>query len=99
MGRIVHKIRAFALAAGAPGLVLVAFLDSSILSLPEITDLLVIWMVTQHKSRLVLYAASATCGSIAGGLLMYYLGRKGGEGMVRPPVRQPGNHRHTAAVP
>ena len=58
MGRIVHKIRAFALAAGAPGLFLVAFLDSSVLSLPEITDLLVIWMVTHHKARFVLYAAS-----------------------------------------
>src|SRR5437016_5516501 len=83
MGRIVHKIRAFALAAGAPGLFLVAFLDSSVLSLPEITDLLVIWMVTHHKARFVLYAASATAGSIAGCLVMYYLGRKGGDALVR----------------
>src|SRR2546427_4236182 len=87
MGRIVHKIRAFALAAGAPGLFLVAFLDSSVLSLPEITDLLVIWMVTQHKARFVLYAASATAGSIAGCLVMYYLGRKGGDALVRRRLR------------
>ena len=83
MGRFVTKVQALALAFGAPGLLLVAFLDSSILSLPEIADLLVIWMVTKHKSRLVLYAASATAGSIAGCLLLYYLGRKGGEAMVR----------------
>src|SRR2546425_5943144 len=83
MGRIVNRIRALALALGAPGLFLVAFLDSSVLSLPEITDLLVIWMVTHHKARFVLYAASATAGSIAGCLLMYYLGRKGGEALVR----------------
>jgi len=83
MGRFVQRIQALALVLGAPGLLLVAFLDSSIFSLPEIADLLVIWMVTQHKSRLVLYAASATAGSIAGCLLLYYLGRKGGEAMMR----------------
>ena len=83
MGRIVGRVQAFALALGAPGLFLVAFLDSSILSLPEIADLLVIWMVTKHKSRLVLYATSATVGSIGGCLLLHYLGRKGGEAMVR----------------
>ena len=83
MGRIVRWIRALALSLGAPGLFLVAFLDSSILSLPEIADLLVIWMVTKHKTRLVLYATSATAGSIAGCLVLYYLGRKGGEALVR----------------
>jgi membrane protein YqaA with SNARE-associated domain len=83
MGRIVQWIRALAFTLGAPGLFLVAFLDSSILSLPEIADLLVIWMVTHHKGRLVLYTASATAGSIAGCLLLYYLGRKGGHALVR----------------
>ena len=83
MGRIVHRIRAFALALGAPGLFLVAFLDSSVLSLPEITDLLVIWMVTHHKTRFVLYTASATAGSIAGCLMMYFIGRKGGDALMR----------------
>ena len=83
MGRFVNRVQALALALGAPGLFLVAFLDSSILSLPEIADLLVIWMVTQHPARLVLYAMSATAGSIAGCLLLYYLGRKGGHALVR----------------
>ena len=55
-----------AMALGAPGIFLVAFLDSSILSLPEIADLLVIWMVTNNKSRLVLYVVSATLGSLLG---------------------------------
>jgi len=83
MGRFVDRVQALALVLGAPGLVLVAFLDSSILSLPEIADLLVMWMVMKHKHRLVLYAASATAGSIAGCLLLYYLGRKGGDALVR----------------
>jgi membrane protein YqaA with SNARE-associated domain len=83
MGRIVGKVQAFALALGAPGLFIVAFLDSSILSLPEIADLLVIWMVVQHKERFVLYALSATLGSIGGCLLLYFLGKKGGDAFVR----------------
>ena len=40
MRRIVDWVQAFALALGAPGLFVVAFLDSSFLSLPEINDLL-----------------------------------------------------------
>jgi membrane protein YqaA with SNARE-associated domain len=83
MGRIVGRVQALALAFGAPGLFVVAFLDSSILSLPEIADLLVIWMVVQNKHRLVLYAASATLGSIAGCLVLYYIGLKGGDALVR----------------
>jgi membrane protein YqaA with SNARE-associated domain len=83
MGRIVDRVQALALMMGAPGLFLVAFLDSSILSLPEIADLLIVWMVVQHKSRLVLYATSATLGSIAGCLALYYIGLKGGDALVR----------------
>ena len=83
MGRIVGRVQALALALGAPGLFLVAFLDSSILSLPEIADLLVMWMVVQHKERLIIYAVSATLGSIAGCLLLYYIGKKGGDALVR----------------
>ena len=83
MGRIVGRVQALALALGAPGLFVVAFLDSSLLSLPEIADLLVIWMVVQHKERLILYALSATLGSIGGCLLLYYIGKKGGDAFVR----------------
>ena len=83
MSRFVGWVQALALALGAPGLFIVAFLDSSLLSLPEIADLLIVWMVIQHKSRLILYASSATIGSIAGCLVLYYLGRKGGEAVIR----------------
>jgi membrane protein YqaA with SNARE-associated domain len=83
MDEIVGRIRTLALALGAPGLFLVAFLDSSFLSLPEIADLLVVYMVTHHKQRVVVYAVAATLGSIGGCLLMYVVGRKGGEALVR----------------
>lgn len=83
MGRFVAGIRALALALGAPGLFVVALLDSSFLTVPEIADVLVIWMVAQHEARMLLYVIAATLGSLAGSLMMYYLGRKGGQALVR----------------
>jgi len=83
MGGIVDWIQSAALASGAAGLFVVAFLDSSFLSLPEIADLLVIWMVTRHKARFLLYVVASTSGSLAGCLVLYYLGRKGGEALAR----------------
>jgi len=83
MHGFVRHLRDIAFALGAPGLCLVAFLDSSFLSLPEIADLLVVWMVARHHARLVLYVFSAVTGSVAGCIVMYYLGRKGGEALMR----------------
>jgi membrane protein YqaA with SNARE-associated domain len=82
MSNVVGQIRALAVVLGAPGLFLVAFLDSSFLSLPEIADILVVYMVTQRKQRLVVYVICATLGSIAGCLVMYIIGKKGGEALV-----------------
>ena len=83
MGSFVRRVQALALSLGAPGLFLVAFLDSSFLSLPEIADLLVIWMVVRRKTFLLVYVGAATLGSVAGCLVLYYLARKGGEAFVR----------------
>jgi membrane protein YqaA with SNARE-associated domain len=83
MSRIGDALRAFALTLGAPGLFVVAFLDSSFLSLPEIADILVVWMVAHNKARVAVYVVSVTLGSVAGCLLMYYIGRKGGEAVLR----------------
>jgi membrane protein YqaA with SNARE-associated domain len=75
--------KGLAVSFGGPGLFLVAFLDSSFLSLPEINDFLVVWMVTQHKERLVYYASLATLGSIAGCFTLYWLAWKGGEAFLK----------------
>lgn len=83
MKQIVLWMQGFALAIGGPGLFIIALLDSSFLSLPEITDLLIIWMVTQHPHRMVYYAAMSTAGSIAGCMVLYFLARKGGEAFLR----------------
>src|SRR6266566_1652282 len=83
MVRFVQWVRGLAVTLGAPGLFLIAFLDSSVISLPEVADLLVIWMVTRHKSYLVLYVFAATLGSLAGCLILYFLGLKGGHAVMR----------------
>jgi membrane protein YqaA with SNARE-associated domain len=97
MRHVVDWARYIALTFGAPGLFLVAFLDASFLSLPEINDFLLVWMVTRHKHRLVLYVMSSTLGSIAGCLLLYYLGRKGGEAIVARRFGGPNVERALAA--
>jgi membrane protein YqaA with SNARE-associated domain len=83
MNRIVSWAQGFALAVGGPGLFLVAFLDASFLSLPEINDILVVWMVTRHREWLLYYASMATLGSIAGCLVLYWIAWKGGEAVMR----------------
>ncbi|HVH28916.1 MAG TPA: VTT domain-containing protein [Vicinamibacterales bacterium] len=90
-------VRGVALGLGAPGLYIVAFLDSSFLSLPEITDLLVVWMVTRDTGRMLLYAAAATLGSITGCLLMYAIGQKGGEALIRKRFKAENVDRAMAA--
>jgi membrane protein YqaA with SNARE-associated domain len=98
MGNFVSRIQSLALALGAPGLFLVTFLDSSFLSLPEATDLLLIWMVIQHKSRMVLYASTAVGGSVVGCLLLYYVGRKGGDALVRSRFKSGNVDRALATI-
>ena len=83
MTRFIQWLQGAALAMGAPGILIVAFLDSSVLSLPEIADLLLIYMVTARPHLFALYVASATLGSLAGCLLLYALGKKGGESFIR----------------
>lgn len=74
-----QKIVAFAGGLGAPGLFLISFLDSSVLTFPVINDLLLIELSMQHPSRMWLYASMAAAGSTLGCTLLYYIARKGGE--------------------
>lgn len=72
-----------ALALGGPGLFVIAFLDSSFISLPQINDMLVVLMVTEHKPWMLYYALMATLGSLAGCYVIYRLAEKGGEAFLK----------------
>jgi membrane protein YqaA with SNARE-associated domain len=74
-----QKIVIFAGALGAPGLFLISFLDSSVLTFPVINDLLLIELSIQKPLRMPLYAAMAMTGSVLGCLLLYFIAKKGGE--------------------
>lgn len=78
-----HWLQATVAAAGGPGLFLIAFLDSSVLTFPVINDLLLIDLSVRYPARMPYYAAMATLGSVAGCVLLYYIARKGGEAMFR----------------
>ena len=74
-----QKIIAFAGGLGAPGLLLISFLDSSVLSFPIINDLLLIQLSMQRPERMPLYALMAASGSVLGCVALYFLARMGGE--------------------
>lgn len=74
-----QKIVASAGALGAPGLFLISFLDSSVLTFPVINDLLLIELSIEHPTRMPFYAFMAGAGSVLGCILLYFLARKGGE--------------------
>ena len=78
-----QKIVAIAVALGAPGLFLISFLDSSVLTFPVINDLLLIELSIQKPTRMPLYAAMAMTGSLLGCLLLYFIAKKGGEAFFR----------------
>ncbi len=87
-----QKIITFAGALGAPGLFLISFLDSSVLSFPIINDLLLIELSIQHPLRMPLYAFMAATGSVLGCVLLYFIARKGGEALFH---RKAGERAHS----
>jgi membrane protein YqaA with SNARE-associated domain len=80
---VLRKLETFALGLGGPGLFLLAFIDSSFIALPEVVDILIVWMVIEHPSRWLWYGAMATAGSLAGCYVLYDLARRGGEAFLR----------------
>jgi membrane protein YqaA with SNARE-associated domain len=76
-----QKIVAFAGGLGAPGLFLISFLDSSVLTFPVINDLLLIELCIQRPARMPLYAFMAMLGSVLGCVLLFFLAEKGGEAL------------------
>jgi membrane protein YqaA with SNARE-associated domain len=66
-------------ALGPVGLLVVAFCDSSFLSLPEINDILIVTSSSAEPPLAWLYVLLTTTGSLAGCSVLWWLGRRGGE--------------------
>jgi membrane protein YqaA with SNARE-associated domain len=69
----------FVAVMGGGGIFAVAFLDSSVLSFPFITDALVMKMCIDRPGRMLYYVVMATLGSLLGCIWIYWLAKKGGE--------------------
>jgi membrane protein YqaA with SNARE-associated domain len=65
--------------SGSLSLVALSFLDSTVLPLPSLNDLLLIELSIQSPLRMPYYAALATIGSLTGSVVLYFLARKGEE--------------------
>lgn len=83
MHRLVAWVQGFAESLGGPGLFILAFLDSSFLSFPEVCDALIVILTVQHPERTVFYAGVTTAGSVSGCYTLYTVGRRGGEAFLR----------------
>src|SRR4029079_10470159 len=89
MKAFLHAIQALAIAIGGPRVFILAFLDSSFLSFPEVPDGLVIGSVLAHPHWMVYYAGLATTGSVLGCLALYFFFRKGGEALLQARFSRP----------
>ncbi len=87
MKALLESIYAFAVAIGGPGLLLIAFLDSSFLSFPQANDLLIVLMVAREPAWMTYYAGMATLGSLLGCMALAEVARRGGQAFLLKRVK------------
>jgi len=67
----------------APAMIVIGALDSSLLSLPEINDYLVVMRCHRDFGAVFYFPLFAAIGSVIGCLLLYTLMRRGGQAVLR----------------
>ena len=67
----------------APAMIIIGALDSSLLSLPEINDYLVVGRCFKHPSAVFYFPLFAATGSMIGCALLYTIVRRGGQAVLR----------------
>src|ERR1700682_2385247 len=72
----------------APAMILIGALDSSLLSLPEINDYLVVGRCFKYPSAAIYFPLFAAIGSVIGCLLLYTIMRRGGQAVLRRRFRR-----------
>lgn len=80
---MLETIQDWASELGGLGLFIIAALDSSFLSFPQVNDLLILYLSTKNPARMPVYAALTTAGSVVGCFALYLVARKGGEVFLR----------------
>ena len=75
----VAALYAFARGLGGPGLFIIALADSSFVSVPEGSDILIVVLsIGQSWDRMLYFVTMTVAGSIVGCTLLYLVGRRGG---------------------
>lgn len=72
----------------APSMVLIGALDSSLLSLPEINDYLVVMRCATDHQSVFYFPLFAAIGSVIGCMLLYTILRRGGQAILRRRFRR-----------
>jgi membrane protein YqaA with SNARE-associated domain len=84
---IVAAIQEWASELGGIGLFVIAALDSSFLSFPQVNDLLIIVLSTKYPERMPYYAGMTVLGSMLGCFMLYGVARRGGEVFLRKRLK------------
>ena len=87
MSGVLATIQEWASQLGGLGLFIIALLDSSFLSFPQVNDLLIIVLSTKYPERMPYYAGMTTIGSLIGCFLLYGVARRGGEVFLRKRLK------------
>lgn len=88
IARLANFIQVVAGSLGGPGLALLAFADSSFISLPEVADVLLVVQVVKDPGWWWYYGGLTTVGSVLGCLVLYELARRGGEAFLKKGFSQ-----------
>jgi membrane protein YqaA with SNARE-associated domain len=67
---------------GPPGMFVVAFFDSSFLSIPEVNDIFVVTEASARPGGVWAYVLATTLGSVAGCSALWWVGKRGGEPLL-----------------
>lgn len=87
MGGFLATVQDWASELGGIGLFIIALLDSSFLSFPQVNDILIIVLSTKFPERMPYYAGMTTLGSLIGCFMLYGVARRGGDVFLRKRLK------------
>src|SRR3954462_15278346 len=80
LGKFISEVPIY---VAGPAMILIGMLDSSLLSLPEINDYLVVARCYSDPKSVFYFPLFAAAGSVLGCLLLYTIMRRGGQAVMR----------------
>jgi membrane protein YqaA with SNARE-associated domain len=93
MHEIIFLIKQLFIPYGIWGLLLLSFLDSTFVPMPQVIDTLVIVLSLSKPHLMAFYALSAVVGSLLGTSILYFLGKKGGQALLHKKLSRGGMER------